>query len=134
MSHRTARLRSNELEGVGQPTWGASSGRLSVVPRRNVAESYVLENPHALEHRLKEPRHLQRQGARRKRGSRQYKETSAKITRLHNDVAHVRRHTIHVFTTNLAKTHGVLVVEGLDAASLLNRRASRVRVHAGGGS
>jgi putative transposase len=81
-----------------------------------------LDNPRALEHRLSELRRLQRQRARRTRGSRQYKETTAKITRLHAEVANLRRHTIHVFTTNLAKTHGVLVVEGLDAASLLAQK------------
>jgi putative transposase len=81
-----------------------------------------LANPHALEHRLQELRRLQRQRSRRTRGSRQYRETSTKIARLHAQVAHVRRHNIHVFTTNLAKTHGVIVVEGLDAASLLQQK------------
>jgi len=81
-----------------------------------------LTNPRALEHRLSELRRLQRQRARRTRGSRQYQETATKITRLHAEVAHLRQHTIHVFTTNLAKTHGVLVVEGLDAASLLQQK------------
>ena len=81
-----------------------------------------LANPRALEHRLSELRRLQRQRSRRTRGSRQYHETCAKITRLHADVANLRRHTIHVFTTSLAKTHGVIVVEGLDAASLLQQK------------
>ncbi len=81
-----------------------------------------LANPRALEHRLQELRRLQRQRSRRTRGSRQYHDTSTKITRLHAEVAHVRQHTIHVFTTNLAKTHGVVVVEGLDAASLLQQK------------
>ena len=82
----------------------------------------MLENPRALEHRLGELRRLQRQRCRRTRGSRQYRETATKITRLHAQVAHLRKHTIHVFTTNLAKTHGVVVVEGLDAASLLQQK------------
>jgi putative transposase len=81
-----------------------------------------LANPRALEHRLSELRRLQRQRARRTRGSRQYRESAAKITRLHAEVAHLRHHTIHVFTTDLAKTHGVVVVEGLDAASLLQQK------------
>jgi putative transposase len=81
-----------------------------------------LKNPRALEGRLKELRRLQRQRCRRTRDSRRYKETAARILRLHAEVAHVRRHNIHVFTTNLAKTHGVIVVEGLDAASLLQQK------------
>jgi putative transposase len=81
-----------------------------------------LANPRALERRLGELRRLQRQRARRTRGSRHYVETAAKITRLHGEAANLRQHTIHVFTTHLAKTHGVIVVEGLDAASLLQQK------------
>ncbi len=81
-----------------------------------------LANPRALEHRLRELRRLQRQQSRRTRGSRQYTETATKIRRLHAEVAQLRHHTIHVFTTNLAKTHGVLVVEGLDAVTLLQQK------------
>ena len=95
--------------------------RLATVATTNEVIS-ELANPRALEHRLSELRRLQRQRARRTRGSRQYTETAAKIARLHAEVAHLRQHTIHVFTTNLAKTHGVIVVEGLDAASLLQQR------------
>ena len=81
-----------------------------------------LANPRALEHRLSELRRLQRQRSRRTRDSRQYHESAAKITRLHAEVAKLRHDTIHVFTTALAKTHGVLVIEGLDAASLLQQK------------
>ena len=81
-----------------------------------------LANPRALECRLKELRRLQRERSRRSRGSRQYQESAKKIARLHAEVAHVRRNTIHVFTTSLAKTHGVIVVEGLDASAMLQRK------------
>jgi putative transposase len=37
-------------------------------------------------------------------------------------VANVRKHAIHVFTTNLAKTHGTVVVEGLDTAGMLRQK------------
>ena len=111
--------------GVAQPdsTVGIDVGvrRLATVATINEVIG-ELANPRALEHRLKELRRLQRQRCRRTRGSRQYKETAAKITRLNAEVAHVRHHTIHVFTTNLAKTHGVVVVEGLDVASLLQQK------------
>jgi len=81
-----------------------------------------LANPRALETRLKELRLLQRQRSRRTQDSRQYRETAKKIARLHAEVAHVRQHTIHVFTTNLAKTHGVIVVEGLDVSAMLQQK------------
>jgi putative transposase len=95
--------------------------RLATVVTRDAVIG-ELANPRALERRLKELRRLQRQRCRRTRGSRQYAQTAAKISRLHAEVAHVRHHTIHVFTTALAKTHGVVVVEGLDAASLLQQK------------
>ena len=111
--------------GVAQPdsVIGIDVGvrRLATVATTNEVIG-GLENPRALEHRLGELRRLQRQRARRTRGSRQYRQSATKITRLHAQVAHVRRHTIHVFTTHLAKTHGVVVVEGLDAASLLRQK------------
>jgi putative transposase len=81
-----------------------------------------LANPQALERRLSELRRLQRQRARRTRGSRQYAESATKIARLHAEAAHLRQHTIHVFTTHLAKTHGVVVVEGLDVSAMLQQK------------
>lgn len=114
-----------QQSGVAQPdsTVGIDVGvrRLATVATTSEVIG-ELANPHALEHRLSELRRLQRQRCRRTRGSSQYQETAAKITRLHAEVANLRRHTIHVFTTNLAKTHGVVVVEGLDAASLLQQK------------
>jgi putative transposase len=37
-------------------------------------------------------------------------------------VAAVRQHAIHNLTARLAKTHGVIVVEGLDAAGMLRQK------------
>ncbi|MGB9111213.1 MAG: IS607 family element RNA-guided endonuclease TnpB [Acidimicrobiales bacterium] len=82
----------------------------------------VFENPEVLEHRLAELRRLNRQRSRRARGSSRYRETAGKITRLHTEVGNVRKHAIHTFTTNLAKTHGTIVVEGLDAAGMLRQK------------
>ena len=82
-----------------------------------------LANPRALEGRLKELRLLQRQRSRRTRGSRQYLVATQKIARLYADAALIRQHTFHVFTTNLAKTHGVIVVEGLDASAMLKQNS-----------
>ncbi|MGH3501648.1 MAG: IS607 family element RNA-guided endonuclease TnpB [Nocardioidaceae bacterium] len=92
-----------------------------------VANQYglVLEqvsNPRPLEAALKELRHPGRQRSRRTIGSRGYRETQHKITRLQRRVADIRSHHIHVLTTRLAKTHGEIVVEGLDAAGMLRQK------------
>ncbi len=79
-------------------------------------------NPRPLEAALKELRHLGRERSRRTIGSRGYLETQHKITRLQRRVANIRSHHIHVLTTRLAKTHGEIVVEGLDAAGMLRQK------------
>jgi putative transposase len=79
-------------------------------------------NPRPLEAALKELRHLSRERSRRTQGSRRYAETQRKITLLQRRVADIRGHHIHVLTTRLAKTHGEIVVEGLDAAGMLAQK------------
>jgi putative transposase len=79
-------------------------------------------NPRPLEAALKELRHLGRERSRRTIGSRGYIQTQRKITRLQRRVANIRGHHIHVLTTSLAKTHGTVMVEGLDAAGMLRQK------------
>jgi putative transposase len=71
---------------------------------------------------LKELRHLSRERSRRTRDSRRYTETQRKITRLQRRAASIRSHHLHNLTTRLAKTHGEIVVEGLDAAGMLRQK------------
>ena len=94
-------------------------------PPSPTADGEVIErvpNPRPLEAALKELRHLCRERSRRTRGSRRYAETSRKITRLQRRVADIRGHHVHRLTARLAKTHGEIVVEGLDAAGMLRQK------------
>jgi putative transposase len=75
-----------------------------------------------LEAALRQLRHLSRQRSRRTQDSRRYRETQQKITQLQRRVANIRSHHIHALTTRLAKTHGEIVVEGLDAAGMLRQK------------
>jgi putative transposase len=79
-------------------------------------------NPRPLEATLRQLRHLSRERSRRTRGSLRYIETQRKITRLHRRVASIRGHHLHVLTTRLAKTHGEIAAEGLDAAGMLRQK------------
>ena len=79
-------------------------------------------NPRPLETALRQLRHLCRERSRRTRGSRRYPQTQRKITRLQRRVADIRAHHVHVLTTRLAKTHGEIVAEGLDAAGMLRQK------------
>jgi putative transposase len=71
---------------------------------------------------LKELRHASRARSRCTKGSRRYRERVTEISRLHRRVNDVRTHHLHVLTTRLAKTHGRIVVEGLDAAGMVRQR------------
>ena len=79
-------------------------------------------NPRPLDAALKELRYLSRERSRRTRGSRRYRQTQHKITRLQRRVADIRSHHIHNLTTRLAKTHGEIVAEGLDVARMLAQK------------
>ena len=81
-----------------------------------------IPNPRALDAVLKQLRHLGRERSRRTIGSRGYRETQGNLTRLHRRVGDIRAHHIHNLTTRLAKTHGTIVVEGLDAAGMLRQK------------
>ncbi|WP_344195517.1 IS607 family element RNA-guided endonuclease TnpB [Kribbella karoonensis] len=95
---------------------------LATVATSNGAVLERVRNPRPLTAALTELRHLSRQRSRRVRGSRGYRLTQRKLTRLHRRIADVRSHHIHSLTTRVAKTHGTIVVEGLDAAGMLRQK------------
>src|SRR5574337_48934 len=89
------------------------------------ADGTVIEqvpNPRPLDAALKELRHVSRARSRCVKGSRRYRERTTEISRLHRRVNDVRTHHLHVLTTRLAKTHGRIMVEGLDAAGMLRQK------------
>jgi putative transposase len=79
-------------------------------------------NPRPLEAVLRELRHLGRERSRRTKGSSRYRQTQQQISRLQRRVADIRACHIHRLTTRLAKTHGEIVAEGLDAAGMLRQK------------
>ncbi|CKU96056.1 Putative transposase [Mycobacterium tuberculosis] len=89
------------------------------------AEGTVLEqvpNPRPLDAALRGLRRVSRARSRCTKGSRRYCERTTELSRLHRRVNDVRTHHLHVLTTRLAKTHGRIVVEGLDAAGMLRQK------------
>jgi putative transposase len=96
--------------------------RLATVATADGTVIEQVENPRPLDAALRELRHVCRARSRCTKGSRHYRERSAQISRLHRRVNDVRTHHLHVLTTRLAKTHGRIVVEGLDAAGMLRQK------------
>jgi putative transposase len=89
------------------------------------ADGTVIEqvaNPRPLAAALRELRQLCRARSRCTKGSRRYRARTTQISRRHRRVNDVRTHHLHVLTTRLAKTHGRIVVEGLDAAGMLRQK------------
>jgi putative transposase len=89
------------------------------------ADGVVIEqvpNPRPLDSALRELRQVCRARSRCVKGSRQYRERATQISRLHRRVHDVRTHHLHVLTTRLAQTHGLVVVEGLDAAGMVRQK------------
>ncbi len=86
----------------------------------NVVEQ--VSNPRPLDAALTQLRHVSRARSRCTKGSRQYRARTTEMSRLHRRVNDVRTHHLHVLTTRLAKTHGRIVVEGLDASGMLRQK------------
>ena len=89
------------------------------------ADGTVLEqvpNPRPLDAALRELRHVCRARSRCVKGSRRYRERTTEMSRLHRRVNDVRTHHLHCLTTRLAKTHGRIVVEGVDAAGMMRQK------------
>ena len=96
--------------------------RLATVADEDGTVLERVPNPRPLHAALRELRHVSRARSRCRQGSRQYRERTVDISRLHRRVNDVRTHHLHVLTTRLAKTHGRIVVEGLDAAGMLRQK------------
>ncbi|KKE99195.1 IS607 family element RNA-guided endonuclease TnpB [Mycolicibacterium obuense] len=96
--------------------------RLATVASADGAVLERVPNPRPLDAALKELRHVSRARSRCVKGSRQYRERTTELSRLHRRVNDVRVHHLHVLTTRLAKTHGRIVVEGLDVAGMLRQK------------
>ena len=85
------------------------------------ADGTVLErvaNPQALDAAVGRLRRLNKKLARAQQGSKRRAGLVAEIGRCHAHVAAVRHDAIHKLTTNLAKTHGMIVVEDLNVAGM----------------
>ena len=95
---------------------------LATVANANGEVIARVDNPAPLNAAMRELRRLCRQRSRRTPGSTRDRATNRKISVLHARISNIRQHHMHVLTTSLAKTHGRIVVEGLDAAGMVQQR------------
>lgn len=96
--------------------------RLATVATAGGGVIEQVPNPRPLEAAMRGLRQVSRARSRCVKGSRRYRERTLELSRLHRRVNDVRTYHLHVLTTRLAKTHGRIVVEGLDAAGMLRQK------------
>ena len=96
--------------------------RLATVANHDGQVIERVENPKPLERSLQQIKALHHARSRCTRGSVRYRHRTQAISRLSNRIANQRGHAMHVLTTRLAKTHGSVVVEDLNAAGMLRQK------------
>src|SRR5207247_2904295 len=84
-----------------------------------VSDGTVFENPRVLRRYERKLKHLQRNLSRKRKGSSNRRKAREALARLHMRVANTRLDAIQKFTTMLANTKPVIVVEDLDVKNMM---------------
>lgn len=88
-------------------------------------------NPKFYERAMRRLARAQRIVSRRKKGSRNREKAKLRVMRLHRKVRRQREHFLHVESSRLAKSHGVVVIEKLNVAGMIRGRLARSIADAG---
>jgi putative transposase len=97
---------------------------LGVVRFATLSDGSFVAPLNALKKREARLRRYQRQMAKKKKFSQNWKRAKAKIAKLHLDVANSRRDFLHKLTTQQTKTHSLICIEDLKVFNM-SRSASR---------
>jgi putative transposase len=92
---------------------------LGVKTLATLSDGAIVPNPRHLRSCLKQLKCCQRAVSRKQKGSSNRKKAVRRLARLHRRVAHQRANTLHQFTSRLAKTNSVVVIEDLNVAGML---------------
>jgi putative transposase len=91
-----------------------------------LSNGVIFDPPHALRSNLGRLRRLSKAHSRKKQRSANRRRSATRLSRCHARIAHLRRDYLHKLTTNLAKSHGRIVMEGLNVRAMIrNRRLAR---------
>lgn len=85
-------------------------------------ESWQITAPRPLSRYLKLLRRRHRQHSRKRQGSRNRRKSARRLARLHRRIGNIRQDFLHQFSTHLAKTKRVIVVEDLNVSGMLRNR------------
>ena len=73
----------------------------------------------------------QRRLARKKKFSNNWKKAKARISRLHQRIANIRKDFVHKTSDSISKNHAVVVVEGLQVKNLSQSARKNVKAKSG---
>src|SRR5260370_18645965 len=109
-----------EQEQTGPVNNGPTVGvDLGVKPLATLSDGTVIPNHPHLNRRLKKIKRLQRAVSRRKKGSQNRKKAVRTLGKEYLKVGNQRTNTVHQFTSRLAKTTSVVVIEDLNVSGML---------------
>ena len=117
--HWYVSLQVEEEQAVPENTGPVVGIDLGVKTLATLSDGEVIANPRHLKRRLKKLKRLQRVVSRRQKGGKNRKKAVHKLAKLHRQIKHQRRNTLHQVTTRLAKTKSVLVIEDLNVSGML---------------
>ncbi len=99
------------------------------------SDGNTVENPRFFERSRKQLARLQRNAARKRKGSNNQRKAQLKVMRLHRRVRRQREWFLHQVSQDYAKSHGVIVIEDLKVGNMVhsNRGLSRSILDSGWG-
>lgn len=92
---------------------------LGIKTLATLSDAKPFENPRALKHQLKKLKRLQRAHSRKRKGSKNREKSRLKLAKLHARITHIRKDTLHKFTTHVCKNHAYVAIENLHVAGML---------------
>jgi putative transposase len=92
---------------------------LGVRTLATLSDGSVERNPRPLQRRLRQIKRVQRAVSRRREGTQNRRKAGRRLAGLHRRVADQRADTLHQFTSRLARTKSVVVIEDLNVAGML---------------
>lgn len=112
---------------VANPT--ARSGPVVAIDRGLInlgatSDGELIANPCHLEHAQRRLARAKRAVCRKKKGSRNREKANIRVMRIHRKVRRQRAHFLHVQSAQLAKSHGVVVLEKLNVAGMKRGRCA----------
>jgi putative transposase len=122
---REARVPAEQYTAPTGPVVGVDRGVRTAAVVADLNGRVIAELPasRALRDRVRHVRHLQRAVSRAQKGSANRRRAVARLGRAHGCAAAVRAAALHNFTAELARAHGVVVVEDLATRNLMANRS-----------